>query len=94
MKQKGSAVRWDATDAEQQGWRAAEAGRQGFVATSTIKLLEKLGIHGQILCQTIKESSGTAELQPVVMDEEKRLQLGSKSVGAPTQVRTSCGGSV
>lgn len=90
---KGAAVRWDATDAEQWGWRAVEVGRQRFVATSTVKLLKELEIHSQILRQTIKESSGIVELQPVVMDEEKRPQLGPESIGAPTQVRSSCGGS-
>lgn len=54
-----------AADAEQQGQRAMvcplEVGCRGFVATSTTRLLKDLGIRGQALCQTIKETSGTAD---------------------------------
>lgn len=54
-----------AADAQQKGWKAlvrpVEIGCRGFVATSTVRLLKELGIHGQALHQTIKETSTTAE---------------------------------
>lgn len=48
-------------EAEQRGWRAevhkVELGCQGFIATSTVNLLKELGIRGQALRHTIKETS-------------------------------------
>ena len=42
-----------AVDAQQRGWKAkvypVEVGCRGFVASSTIRLLKDLGIHGQAL---------------------------------------------
>lgn len=52
-------------DAHQQDWKASvhpvESSCRGFVPTSTEKLLKELGIHGQSLCQTIREVEDTAE---------------------------------
>ncbi len=52
-------------EAEQRGWRASvrpvEVGCRGFIATSTLNLLKELGIHGQALRRTIRETSDTAE---------------------------------
>ncbi len=46
-----------AADAQQRGWKAkvypVEVGCRGFVASSSIRLLKDLGIHGQALRQTI-----------------------------------------
>lgn len=54
-----------ANDAYQQGWKASvlpvEVGCRGFVATSTVKLLKDLGIHGHTLRQTIRKAADTAE---------------------------------
>lgn len=54
-----------AADAQQRGWKAkvypVEVGCRGFVASSTIRLLKDLGIHGQALRQTIKSVSEAAE---------------------------------
>ncbi len=47
------------------GWKAkvypVEVGCRGFVASSTIRLLKDLGIHGQALRQTIRSVSEAAE---------------------------------
>ena len=52
------------SEAEQHDWRAivrpVEFGCRGFIATSTIRLLKELEIHGQAL-QTMKEPLQTAE---------------------------------
>lgn len=54
-----------AAEAEQQGWNVkicpVEVGCQGFVATSTIRLMKDLGISGQALSQAIKETSRAVE---------------------------------
>ncbi len=54
-----------AADAQQRGWKAkvypVEVGCRGFVASSTIRLLKDLGIHGQALRQTIRSVSEAAE---------------------------------
>ena len=54
-----------ATDAIQRSWNAkvcpVEVGCRGFVASSTIRLLKDLGIHGQALRQTIRAVSEAAE---------------------------------
>lgn len=54
-----------AADAQQRGWKAkvypVEVGCRGFVASSTIKLLKDLGIHGQALRQTVRSLSEAAE---------------------------------
>ena len=54
-----------AADATQRGWNAkvwpVEVGCRGFVASSTIRLLKELGIHGQALRQTVRAVSQAAE---------------------------------
>ena len=54
-----------AADARQRGWNAevypVEVGCRGFVASSTIRLLKDLGIHGQALRQTTKSVSEAAD---------------------------------
>ena len=54
-----------AADATQRGWNTkicpVEVGCRGFVASSTVRLLKELGIHGQALRQTIRTLSGAAE---------------------------------
>ena len=54
-----------AADAQQRGWKAkvypVEVGCRGFVASSTIKLLKDLGIHGQALRHTVRSLSEAAE---------------------------------
>ena len=54
-----------AAEAQQRGWKAKvypiEVGCRGFVASSTIKLLKDLGVHGQALRQTVRSLSEAAE---------------------------------
>ena len=54
-----------AADATQRGWNAkvwpVEVGCRGFVASSIIRLLKELGIHGQALRQTVRAVSQAAE---------------------------------
>ena len=54
-----------AAEAEKRGWRAqvlpVEVGCRGFVATSTTKLLKRLGVRGQAFRRAIKSLSEAAE---------------------------------
>lgn len=54
-----------AAEATQRGWNTkvypVEVGCRGFVASSTIRLLKELGIHGQALRKTIRSLSEAAE---------------------------------
>ncbi|CAB1452086.1 unnamed protein product [Pleuronectes platessa] len=63
----------------------------GLKASSTIKLLKELKIHRRVLHQTIKERHGRT-LQPMVLDQEERSQLGPKMLGTHTQIGSACGG--
>lgn len=55
-----------AAEATQRGWNTkvypVEVGCRGFVASSTIRLLKELGIHGQALRKTIRSLSEAAEI--------------------------------
>lgn len=59
-------VPWEelAADAQQRGWKAkvcpVEVGCRGFVASSTIRLMKDLGIHGQALQKTVRSISEVA----------------------------------
>ena len=54
-----------AAEAEQRGWRAqvlpVEVGCRGFVATSTTKLLKRMGVRGQAFRKAVKSLSEAAE---------------------------------
>lgn len=53
-----------------------EVGCQGFIATSTVKLMRDLGITGKALHPAVKELSRVE--QPVAMTEKKRPYLISQ----------------
>ena len=56
-----------------------DVGCRDLIPTSTRRLLRDLAIHGQVLGQTIKQTSHTEEfMRPVALDQEERSELVPK----------------